>query len=112
MKPRRLGKLPSLVAAPAPRLQGLATAGTGFARADDKSSAARGYGADWRKVRAAVLRAEPTCRLFRAAPATEVDHIERFHGLSDPRRLARTNVRPVCAPCHRARTARQSHGQG
>jgi len=89
------------------------TAGPGFSRADGKSSTARGYGADWRRVRAAVLAEEPLCRMCaeagRTTAAAEVDHIHPFHGLSDPRRLERSNLRPLCVPCHRARTGSQAH---
>jgi 5-methylcytosine-specific restriction protein A len=100
---------PRLAEAPA-RLTSTATSGSGFARSDTRSAAARGYDGDWRRLRAAVLRDEPTCRLCRRAPATEVDHIVSFRGVADPLRLARSNLRPVCKPCHRSRTARQSHG--
>lgn len=111
---RRLRGLPPLVATPPGRVAGASASGTGFSRTDGLSSSARGYGADWRRVRAEVLRAEPHCRMCRGAgllvPATDVDHIAPFHGLEDPRRLDRANLRPLCAPCHRTRTARQSHG--
>jgi 5-methylcytosine-specific restriction endonuclease McrA len=75
---------------------------------------ARGYGADWQRLRAAVLAAEPLCRMCQAVgrttAATEVDHIEPFDGVADPRRLDRANCRPLCTPCHRSRTARQASG--
>ena len=106
---------PRLGSAP-PRIAPIATAGTGFARDDGKTSTQRGYGADWQKVRAEVLHAEPTCRLCRteghSRPATDVDHIVSFRGIADPLRLARSNLRPLCRPHHMARTARQAHGQG
>jgi len=75
---------------------------------------ARGYGADWQRVRRAVLDAEPLCRMCQAVgrvtAATEVDHIAGFDGLDDPRRLDVSNLRPLCTPCHRSRTARQQTG--
>lgn len=109
----RLRSLAPRLATPAPRVAGPpVTAGTGFRRDDGLSSTQRGYGADWRKLRAAVLAQEPICRLCRKAPAAEVDHIHGFHGVADPLRLDPRNLRPVCAPCHRARTARQAHGRG
>jgi 5-methylcytosine-specific restriction protein A len=92
----------------------VADSGTGWARSDGRSSTARGYGADWRRVREVVLADEPLCRLCheagRVTPATEVDHIVPFRGVSDPLRLALTNLRPLCHPCHATRTARQAHG--
>lgn len=103
-------RLPVLAGKVAPATTG---AGSGFARADGNSSAARGYGADWRRARAAVLAIEPLCRFCveagRTTAATEVDHIRPFHGLTDPLRLDPENLRPLCAPCHRARTGAQAH---
>lgn len=109
----RPGKLRSVAARLGVVAQRLAptTAGasSGFARTDGRSSTARGYGADWRRVREAVLAEEPLCRRCaeagRTAAATEVDHIERFHGVHDPARLDRRNLRPLCTPCHRTVTA-------
>ena len=106
----RIRSLPPRFSAPPARFSTGATAGPGFSRSDGRSSSERGYGADWQALRAKVLRAEPVCRLCKSAPATEVDHIQRFRGLADPLRLAPRNLRPVCRPCHRSRTARQSHG--
>ena len=107
--PPRLGKAPGTLAS-------TATAGTGFSRHDGRSSTARGYGQDWRRVRAAVLAAEPLCRMCaadgRVTPATDLDHIVAFQGLHDPKRLDPANLRPLCRPCHMARTARQASGAG
>ncbi|GLK76708.1 HNH endonuclease [Methylopila jiangsuensis] len=70
-----------------------------------QSSAARGYDAHWRKVRAAILNAEPWCRNHAArgerVEATEVDHID-----GNSRNNATANLRPLCKGCHSARTAR------
>lgn len=105
--PPRLGAAPSRLAAPA-------TAGAGFSRADGLSSTARGYGQDWRRLRERVLAAEPLCRFCfevgRITAATDVDHIEPFTGLHDPRRLDPANCRPLCKKHHMQRTARQSSG--
>ena len=106
----RLVSLPARLTSPASRLASTATYRSGFASSTGLSAAARGYDSAWRRLRAEVLRAEPLCRLCRTAPATEVDHIVAFHGVHDPLRLSPGNLRPVCAPCHRRRTARQSHG--
>lgn len=113
---KRLRGLPQRLPTPAPRLAGPQTAGTGFRRTDGLSSTQRGYGADWRRVRAAHLASEPHCRMCRAegrlTAAREVDHIQAFHGVDDPLRLADSNLRSLCIPHHRARTARQAHGVG
>jgi 5-methylcytosine-specific restriction endonuclease McrA len=98
----------------AARVGTLSTAGAGFLRQDGRSSAARGYGADWRKLRAIILTREPLCRACAerglTVPATDVDHIEPFSGLADPRRLAPGNCRPLCRPCHARRSQRQAVG--
>lgn len=110
----RLKAIPSRITAPPGRLAAPVTAGTGFSRADELSSTARGYGQDWRRLRERILAAEPLCRFCfavgRVTAATDVDHIEPFTGLHDPRRLDPTNCRPLCRPCHLSRTARQSSG--
>lgn len=113
----RLRGLPSPLPALASRIAtGPVTAGTGFARVDGRSSTARGYGQDWRRVRAQVLASEPLCRFCaadgRVTAATDVDHVEPFKGLADPLRLDPSNLRPLCRPCHLARTARQASGLG
>ena len=63
----------------------------------------RGYGRDWRKVRALVLADEPLCRLCtqqgRVTAATVVDHIIRIKVRPDLR-LARENLQPLCKACH------------
>lgn len=113
---KRLQGIPSRLAAPRGRLASTATAGSGFVRNDGKTTTERGYGADWRKVRAGVLRREPWCRLCRTEGvfrhASEVDHIQPFHGAADPRRLDPSNLRPLCVAHHRSRTALQAHGAG
>lgn len=109
---KRLRSLPQRLPQPVPRVAGPVTVGTGFRRDDGLSSTQRGYGADWRRMRASVLAEEPVCRMCRKAAAAEVDHIHPFRGPADPLRLARHNLRALCAPCHRARTARQAHGVG
>lgn len=112
---RRLGSLsPRLGKAPG-RLASTSTAGSGFIRADGRSSTARGYGQDWRRLRASILRAEPLCRIChaegRVTAATDLDHVEPFHGIDDPKRLDPANLRPLCRFHHLHRTAKQSHGQ-
>ena len=80
------------------------------AERDRGSAASRGYGSDWRRVRALVLAEEPLCRfcLERGlyVPAEHVDHIVPFAGAPELR-LDRTNLRPLCEQCHQARTSRE-----
>jgi len=73
------------------------TLGSGWAQRPSRGD----YGADWRKIRAGVLREEPRCRVC-GAPATEVDHIRP---LSRGGTHNRSNLRAVCQDCHRSLTA-------
>ena len=69
-------------------------------------SAARGYDAAWRKLRAVFLRQHPDCATPRCgAMATDVDHIVSIRDRPDLR-LDWGNLRSLCAPCHARRTAR------
>jgi len=73
------------------------------------SAASRGYGADHRRWRAAILRRDPLCVVCRArgrfTSATVADHIVPIcHDAS--RRLDLANGRGVCAPCHAEITGR------
>lgn len=70
------------------------------------SATSRGYDWKWRQhVRPAALRDEPLCRFCaqsgRTVAASVVDHVD-----GNSRNNARTNLRPLCKPCHDARTAR------
>ncbi len=104
----RLACVAPIVATPSP------TARSGFVREGNQSSTQRGYGADWRKVRAAVLAVHPLCaecdRKGRVTVATDVHHKERFRGTDDPRRLDPSNLEPLCRPCHMAHTGRDGAG--
>ena len=79
------------------------------------SSAQRGYDAAWRRLRDRVLGEEPLCRFCSAAgrvnAAREVDHI-RPVATHPELRLVRSNLRPLCTPCHSARTARGNRDPG
>ena len=72
------------------------------------SASARGYDRTWQRVRLQVLRGEPLCRFCAAAglvvAASEVDHVVPI-AQAPQRRLDRSNLRPLCKPCHSARTA-------
>lgn len=82
---------------------------------------ARGYGADWRKLRARKLREQPLCEIQThcgqginaAAPpamANEVDHkipiIER-----PDLRLTWSNLQSACKPCNAAKGGRYEHAR-
>ncbi len=65
-------------------------------------TAERGYGAGWRKVRAAKLADNPLCQRCeergRTTLATEVHHRDHDQFNRRPE-----NLESVCTPCHRAR---------
>jgi 5-methylcytosine-specific restriction protein A len=90
-------------------------AGPGFSRTDGLSAAARGYDADWRRLRLAHLAAHPHCepcrQRGRVTPATQVHHLQRFRGLDDPLRLDPRNCQSICAPCHLRESAQQASGR-
>ena len=75
------------------------------------SSTARGYGADWQRLRLQVLEEEPLCRFCAeqglVTAARDVDHIIPIVQRPDLR-LVRSNLRPLCQSCHSAHTARGS----
>lgn len=70
------------------------------------SAAARGYDDDWRKLRAAFLKARPMCDVPGCPlPARDVDHFLSVK--THPHlRLVWQNLRPYCHAHHSARTAR------
>lgn len=66
------------------------------------SASVRGYGWNWRRLRAQVLADEPYCEEC-ARPATEVDHrLAKGLGGTD----ARSNLRALCHACHLVKTMR------
>lgn len=66
------------------------------------SASARGYGARWRRLRAAVLAARPVCEDCRREGATDVDHVvARARGGTDDE----ANLRALCHACHSRKTA-------
>lgn len=75
----------------------------------------RGYGAGWRRVRGAFLKAHPRCVLC-AGPATVADHHPRtrreLEAAGDPHPDAWRHLRPLCQSCHNRHTAVTSTGWG
>ena len=60
---------------------------------------------NWRSIRAAILKRDPTCRLRThcdGAPSTEVDHI------GHPDDHTPGSLRGVCRRCHASRTGKQA----
>jgi len=73
------------------------------------SSAARGYGATWQRLRKLVLHDEPVCRTHGCGQlATDVDHIV---ALAKGGTNERTNLQALCHACHSRKTARVDRGQ-
>lgn len=59
------------------------------------------YGPGWNHFARQYLRRHPSCA-FCGGQAEQVDHID-----GDKRNRREWNLRPLCAPCHRRRTAEQ-----
>ena len=61
-----------------------------------------GYKGDWLKIRAQVLKEEPTCRRCKVKPSDTVDHnIPKAEGGTD----ARGNLRGLCKDCRKIKDA-------
>lgn len=78
------------------------------------SRQARGYGAEWERLRAEAMRrderlCQPCLAAGRTTPGTQVDHVtpKAYGGTDD---LA--NLQTICDACHRSKTARESRGPG
>lgn len=73
----------------------------------------RGYGWEWEKTRARILKRDRhLCQACRAADrvtlATDVDHIKpKSQGGDD----ADTNLQALCHSCHQSKTAREGHAR-
>ena len=75
------------------------------------SSADRGYGSDWKRLRILKLGTNPICEIrinCAGALATEVDHIIPFSGPSDPLRLEWSNLQSACKSCNSAKARRDN----
>jgi 5-methylcytosine-specific restriction protein A len=80
------------------------------------SSAQRGYGYRWRKLRAAILAGEPLCRLCAerglTVPATDVDHIVPKAPGEPGQCVTAEELMPLCHACHSRKTSTQDQGFG
>lgn len=79
------------------------------------SSAARGYGARWRRLRERFLSEHPLyaecLKQGRAVPATDVDHIRPHKGNEDLM-WDEENLQALCHACHSRKTAAEDGGFG
>ena len=82
------------------------------------SRQARGYGADWERLRDWFLR-QPENVLCRACEAvgrttlaTDVDHVVAFERVDDAKRLDPSNLQALCRRCHRKKTGRYPKHRG
>jgi 5-methylcytosine-specific restriction enzyme A len=79
------------------------------------SSASRGYGSSWRKLRDQVMRrdnglCQPCLKAGRVTQASAVDHVvPKSEGGTD----AEGNLQAICEACHKAKTsAEAAKGRG
>jgi 5-methylcytosine-specific restriction protein A len=72
------------------------------------TTAQRGYGGRWQRLRLLVLNREPLCRMCHA-PATDVDHfIPKSRGGDD----SFDNLQSLCHECHARKTLIHDEGWG
>lgn len=78
-----------------------------------ESSAKRGYGRRWRKLRKIVLARDPICTICGEAPATEAHHIIPRAPGELAADVTEDDLTGVCKPCHsrttQAERARKSN---
>ena len=99
-----------------PRVQtlGAKPATGGWAATSTQSTTERGYGWAWQQQRERILtRDNGLCcmcsKAGRVSLATDVDHIvNKAQGGSDDD----ANLQSLCRPCHKAKTAGESHRGG
>ena len=99
-----------------PRVQtlGAKPATGGWAATSTQSTTERGYGWAWQQLRARILMRENglCCLCSKAGKVTlavDVDHIvNKAEGGTDDE----ANLQSLCRPCHKAKTAGESHRGG
>jgi len=75
--------------------------------ADRGSSAQRGYGARWQRLRPIIIARDPVCKACGRKPSTEVDHIKpKAAGGTDEME----NLQGLCKPCHTKKTYAEAQG--
>ena len=85
-----------------------AAAGKAAADARRPNSVLRGYGTDWKKLRAEMMPKGTLCRVC-GRVASHLDHIvPRAQGGTDSPR----NLQPLCWSCHSRKTASEDGGFG
>ncbi|MBI1209663.1 MAG: HNH endonuclease [Azospirillum sp.] len=91
-----------------PRCPVCAQAGKAAADARRPDAKARGYGADWKKLRAELMPEGTSCRLC-GYEASHLDHIlpKARGGTDDP-----SNLQPLCHRCHSTKTDSEDGGFG
>lgn len=94
-----------------PRIATFGVRSTSFASPDRATRHQRGYGSEWDKTRARILKRDRyTCQIGKAQgnihAGNTVDHIvNKAAGGSD----ADSNLQTVCATCHRVKTQREAN---
>lgn len=78
-------------------------------RENRPSSAARGYGSRWRRLRASIIAARPACQACGTKPSRDVDHVvsRAKGGTDDP-----ANLVALCHSCHSKKTVAVDNGFG
>lgn len=78
-------------------------------KADGRESAGRrGYGADHRRWRAAILARDPLCKACGVAASTEADHVVPLRAGGG---WELENGQGLCRTCHARKTARERPGR-
>ena len=60
--------------------------------------------ARWKKIRALVIRAHPTCQLCKRNPSRDADHIVPIDDCPDPYDM--DNLQALCPKCHARKSQR------